>query len=133
MEALKMTRIDAAWLRAHNACEEQVVIFEAEWPDGADITAENILRAVELELDFDWLAPHVLSASGYAAYEEARAQEYLAWRRVYEKALVQAKAARNNVMKMSEVAFEEVIGVADVAYEKALAQAFIEMLPVREA
>ena len=36
------------------ACKEQKKIFKAEWPDGAEATLGNVLRAVELRLDLDW-------------------------------------------------------------------------------
>jgi len=50
-------RITSAFLREYNACENQASIFDAEWPTGAELTLPNLLRAVELGLDIEWLVP----------------------------------------------------------------------------
>lgn len=65
--------ITRRWLTRRRACPEQVAIVEAEWADGAELTAANIRRAVELRLDLDWLAPRVLTALALRAYDEATA------------------------------------------------------------
>jgi len=82
-DKLLITHITAAWLREENACEDQVLTFEAEWPNGADITAGNIRRAIELKLDVDWLFALVLRAPIYKQYDEACAPIY----KQYQKAL----------------------------------------------
>ena len=129
MKTLKVTRIDAAWLRAHNACEEQVIVFEGEWPAGADITAANIMRAVELKLDIDWLVKHVLTALAYAAYEKATAQAYAA----YKKATAPAYyAAYKKAEALAYAAYEKAKAPAYAAYKKAKALAFIDVLAPRE-
>ena len=66
-------RISHRWLTRHEACSDQVDIFDREWPDGADLTAQNIRRAAELHLDLHWLAIHILKAVAWRAYEEAKA------------------------------------------------------------
>ena len=49
------------WLRRHEACEDQVAIFTKEWGEKAELTEANLLRAVELHLNIDWLAGHFLT------------------------------------------------------------------------
>lgn len=48
--------ITAAWLRERDACAAEVRIFEAEWPEGVEVTPESIERARKLNLDLAWLA-----------------------------------------------------------------------------
>ena len=55
------------------ACREQRERFAAEWPDGAEVTEANVLRAFVLGLDVDWLLSHVLPAPLWAEYQRQRA------------------------------------------------------------
>ena len=64
-----MKTITGEWLRLHGACESQVRVVEATWPQGAELTEANLRIAAELSLDLDWLASHVLEASAWARYE----------------------------------------------------------------
>ena len=54
--------ITVAFLEDCCACEDQVEIFEKEWPKGAEVTKENVIRALELGLDLDWLVCGFASA-----------------------------------------------------------------------
>lgn len=47
-------RITKECLEAESACARQVKEFAREWPDGADLTLENVQRAVALGLDVAW-------------------------------------------------------------------------------
>lgn len=71
-QMLKRTRITAKWARRMKACPGQVAIFEKEWPDGANITAANIRRALKLGLE--WMLKHMLTAVAAERYEHARYQ-----------------------------------------------------------
>lgn len=55
-------------LRALGARCEELRAFEREWPDGAAVTRENVLRAVELRLDMEWFARRLLPESQAAEY-----------------------------------------------------------------
>jgi len=60
------------------SCDE-VQTFSREWPDGTDVTPESVARAVNLKLDIDWLARHVLKDKALAEYErvtDAALDEY---------------------------------------------------------
>ena len=50
---MKITR---KWLVSQNACEGQVERFAQVFPDGADVTDENLARAKAEDLDLSWLA-----------------------------------------------------------------------------
>ena len=100
-----MKRITAKMLRDAGACNDQVVLFEREWPNGARVTLTNCRRAIELGLNLDWAACRFLPAPGRAVYEQAVAPAWAA----YE----QAKAA----YEQAEAAYEQ----AEAAYEQAKA------------
>lgn len=51
-------------------CDE-VIDFRNEWPDGAEVTLENLNRAAELCLSQDWFAAKFLSAPALEAYLKA--------------------------------------------------------------
>ena len=84
-----MTLITSEWVRKKHACVEQVVVFEREWPDGAEITEANVLRALTLKLDILWFASVFLQPSAFAAYKKATAPTWAA----YDKAIAPARAA----------------------------------------
>lgn len=86
-------RITAAKLRSLGACEDQVAVFEREWPDGLRLTLKACMRFVELYLDIDWAAEHLLPPSLWAAYQKARAPLWAEYKKAraplwikYEKA-----------------------------------------------
>jgi len=55
--------VTVSWLREANTaagavssqrCEDQLATFEAEWPDGVDVSRKSISRALELGLNVGW-------------------------------------------------------------------------------
>ena len=90
-------RITAERLRKLNACEEQVTIFEAEWPGGCNVTKANCRRALELGLDTHWAAVNLLRPKADKAYDEASAQ---AWK-VRREAIAQARKAYNEAIALA--------------------------------
>ena len=52
------------------AAAKQVDTFRSEWPDGAEITMENLNRAVELDLDIVWFGRNFCSAIALEALKE---------------------------------------------------------------
>ena len=62
-------------LRAVGACDDQVALFSAMFPDGA--TADDLPRAVAAGLDVYWFVRRVVSPDVWRAYKEAQA---LLWR-----------------------------------------------------
>ena len=81
-----MIKITAQMLRDKNACKNQVTIFEAEWPEGVEISQAAIHRAIELRLDLDWFVFHLATATAWKAYREVEARA----RRAYGEATASA-------------------------------------------
>lgn len=71
------------------ACKEQRNIFEAEWPEGADATIENVRRAQELGLNLAW-GEHWFTATAWKVYLEAIAPARKAYREAIATAWVAA-------------------------------------------
>ena len=80
-------RITLAMLRG--ACKEQRDIFEAEWPEGAHATIENVRRAQELGLNLAW-GEHWFTADARKVYDEAIAQGWKAYKETTAPAWVEA-------------------------------------------
>ena len=131
-----MTLITAAWLRERKACRRQVADFEREWPEGAELTKENLLRAAALSLDLDWFAEEILPEPAQSAFGEATAG---AWQantngfsrelRAYNEALDaawQARAAAYGCQadaEPAELGYDEATARADRAYDEATSAA----------
>lgn len=60
-------KITAEMLRS-SMSSQQVDAFSAEWPNGAEMTEKNCLKAAELGLDIDWVAYKFLSAPLFEEY-----------------------------------------------------------------
>ena len=67
-----MKIITHAWLAERKACKEQLDIFDKEWPDGMELTKENLLKCAALQLNLNWIAEHYLDASLSAKFEKQR-------------------------------------------------------------
>ena len=117
---MKITR---EYLVGLGASCEQLDTFSDEWPDGAEITLDNCLRAAELGLDLDWLAEKMFPAPALEAYEKATAPAFEA----YEKARATAWEAYRQATAPAWEAFEKAIAPALEAYEKAKAAAFYKI------
>ena len=90
---MKITR---EYLVGLGASCEQLDTFSDEWPDGAEITLDNCLRAAELGLNLDWLAENMFPARALEAYLQAIAPAWEAFEKARATALEafeQAKAA----------------------------------------
>ena len=70
-ESLPLT-ITRKWLEEHDACEDQVKLFEEIWSEGAVVTQEALARAAQAGLNLEWLAERLFSDSTYAEYEVQR-------------------------------------------------------------
>ena len=81
------------------ACREQHDIFRKEWPDGADVTIENVRRARELRLSLSWGA-RWFTAPARKAYNEATAPA----RKAYNEAIAPAWKAYDEAITQAWVA-----------------------------
>ena len=113
-----MKRITAKMLRDAGACNDRVVLFEREWPNGARVTLTNCRRATELGLSLSWAAHRLLPAPASAAYRQAIAPAWAA----YEQAEAPAWAV-----------YEQAVASAWAAYEQAKVPAFYEAAKGRAA
>lgn len=132
-------RITTAWLRRHDACAEQVKIFEGEWPKGAPLTAANVRRAAELGLDLHWFANQVLPATALADYERATAPAQADYRRAtatasadYQRATDTAWADYQRARTTASADYRRATATARADYERATAPALIDALGLTE-
>ena len=58
-------------LRAHNACRTEIEIFEAEWPDGCELSQDTWDRAKQIGLNVSW-CEILLSGPARAEYKAVR-------------------------------------------------------------
>jgi len=110
-------RITVAWLRRRKACENQVSIFGVEWPQGASLSRENLLRAAELKLDLDWLAEEILTPPLRDAYQKAKAP----LREAYQKATAPLREAYQKAKAPLRKAYQKATAALWDAYQKAKA------------
>jgi hypothetical protein len=66
-------KITSEMLKQAKACEEQVSVFEKEWPKGIRVSKKAVLRALELRLDLYWAAQHLLPPAAFDVYDIAEA------------------------------------------------------------
>ena len=69
------------------ACAAQLLIVRREWPQGVPLTPLTAQRAVELGLDLEWIADHLLDAPAWADYTRITAKAKAEYDRVTAKAL----------------------------------------------
>lgn len=68
-------------LQSNGACKNQIAIFQAIWPNGAEMTAANLSKAVTLGLNVDWLAEKILMTSALVEYKRIRGPEWAEYER----------------------------------------------------
>lgn len=68
--------ITMEWLIANKACEDQKAVFGKKWPNGTNITEDTLTCALELGLNLDWFAKHVLPDTIYSSYRNKRDKLY---------------------------------------------------------
>ena len=114
-------KITKQWLITAHACHSQVEIFDEEWPDGAEITLENYLRAAELNLDLGWFAKNIFSAPAQKAYDEAMAIA----QKAYDIAMAQAQKVYDIAIAPPLEAYDIAMAQAQKVYDIATGTAFV--------
>lgn len=74
-------KVTVAVLQQADACPTHLRRFAQEWPDGAEVTLDNVLRALELRLSLEWFVNRFFTYAARAAYDAAIApsgNEYMA-------------------------------------------------------
>ena len=108
----------AQMLREKGASCPQVDIFKEKWPDGADLTEANLVRAAELELNLGWWAQRFLLAS---LWDEYWRQDALLWIKFQRQdALLWAKYRRQNALLLAEFKRQEALLLAEYRRQVAL-------------
>ena len=136
-------------LRVLGACNNQVALFAATFPNGA--TADDVGAAVAAGLDVQWLVRRVVARDVWRAYEEAEAPLWRAyaeveaplWRayeeavaplwRAYEEALVPLRRAYLEARAPLLRAYLEARAPLWRAYEEARAPLLANALRTEEA
>ena len=72
--------ITAEWLEENKACADAINLFCAEWPDGGEVTQENLVRADALRLNLEWFAKRALPPQVYAECQAQRDTLYADYR-----------------------------------------------------
>lgn len=67
--------VTTEYLRSLDACEGQVKVFAMLFPNGAEVTRENLERALKVGLNLDWFGEHALGEP-YLAEMAAHDFEY---------------------------------------------------------
>ena len=70
---MKVEKVTAEMLRRKGAACPALTRFQAEWPDGAEVTLANLLRAAELNLNLFWWENHFLPDPLRAEFERQMA------------------------------------------------------------
>ena len=81
-------KVTIDWLEDQEGCKDEVKIFALEWPNGAELTPENLARAVDLDLNISWLARKMLKDRAWYGYCKDIAP---AWN-AHDKAIAPARA-----------------------------------------
>ena len=132
-------KITSNLLKAKNAYSGQVDVFETEWPGGCEITLENCKRAVDLNLDLNWAAKHLLPAPAWQAYQEVEAPAWQAYQEVevpawqaYQEVEVPVWQAYQEVEVPAWQAYREVEASAWQAYQETKTAAFFNAVMMTE-
>ena len=100
-----------------HACKKQIAIFDNEWPDGAEITEKNYLRACELNLDLDWVANNFLVAVAQAEYDRVRRLALAEYERVRRPALAEYGRACASALAGQIIDQEQIMNSGGVAID----------------
>ena len=110
-------RITLAMLKG--ACREQRAIFRKEWPEGVEVTLENVRRAQEIGLPLEWSKRWFTPEAG-KAYDEATAPASKA----YDEAIATASKTYHEAIATARKAYFEATALAAKAYHEAIAPAW---------
>ena len=88
-------------------------IIRAEWPDGIPLVEATIDRVVELNLNLDWAAKHLLMAPALAEYKRITAPALAEYKRITAPALAE---------------YERITAPALAEYKRIMAQTLLRLL-----
>ena len=126
-------RITVKQLIAAGAKEDckHLALFADEWPSGMSVTLDNCKRALDLGLDAEWVAVHLLSLTARKAYDDARTTAGKAYDdaratagKSYNEATAPALKSYNEAIAPAGKSYNEARAPAWKAYEEAIAPAW---------
>jgi hypothetical protein len=124
---MSRSRITAAYLREHRACEKEAAEFARRFPHGllpASTDAGRRRQARRVAgLDVEWAAERLFAEPALAAYRDASAAAEAA----YREARAPALAACRDASAAAEDAYREARAPALAAYTEAEAIAFLRI------
>ena len=106
---MKITK-DYLWGR--EACPDQFNLFAETFPDGAEITRDNLLTAARAGLNVGWLARRVLKATAWAAYDGAAVSAQT----TFDEAMVTAWAAYGEATATARAAYDKATEAAQTTF-----------------
>lgn len=124
--------ITSDMLRQATACPEQVEIFGREWPAGAEVTLENVRRAVALNLNLRWFAVKFFTAEARSAFAAARRAAYMTYFAVLRTGERDYYTSSDEALTLAMAVYTAARTAAACAYDDACATAFFETFELRE-
>ena len=134
-------RITLAMLKG--ACRDERAIFRKEWPEGVDVTLENVRRAQEIGLSLEWgrgwFTPEARKtyAEAIALADKAYHEAIAPARETYFEATAPAGKALDEAIATARKDYAEALALAGKAYDEAIAPArktyFEAIAPARKA
>lgn len=83
MTATTTKRITLEWLRSQGAFPEHLDLFRKGWGESAEITPENLRKAIDRGLNVIWLAPYLFSDQELVDFEQALAPTEIEYSRKF--------------------------------------------------
>ena len=106
-------------LRAADACEKQVKLFEQHFGDGGTVTLAKVRKVASL-FDWNWAARYLLSPARRAEYERIVAPALAK----YERVGVSATAEYERIVAPAWAEYERIVAPAWAEYERVRASAW---------
>lgn len=145
-EAGVMQRISLEAIARHlPVCGDQFATVCAEWPNGIPISEASAMRAVNLELDLDWLAHRFLPTPKWVGYRRLRDAAWEEYERSRDAALAEqgrsvgaecaeydrlrdARADPERSIDAECAEYERLMGTAWAKYQRSKAMALLSAL-----
>lgn len=138
--ATEAPRLTVEILKSLGACRDGIEDFAKEWPNGAEVTVENVLRAMELEMDFDWFVDDALPLEAVKEFDTRTDEAWdlrqsmvvparEEWRRVL-KAWKSTPAPGESTREIDGVyaSLHKVAASADTEYDRAKAGILVDVI-----
>ncbi len=110
------------WLKSQGACGDQVKVFEQVFGMEAELTEANAAKAIEANLDLDWLVKHLLTAPARTEYRRATAAVWTE----YDQAIAIAKAEYDQVVAPARTGYRRATAAVWTEYDQAMTIAWAE-------